>query len=223
MKCEDFETFGLDAERDSSVNELERAAARQHAGSCSRCASLQDSWQAGHLELRSLAADTQAVSAPPRVEMRLRQEFRMQKRTMKTERAAAIAIWVLATAAVLVGAVSWHNWNAMKREETAKRLVTPVDSNASRNVRAGNGTSNSSDLNADDRLVADSDGSGFTFLPGTFSADTEDAAIMQVRLQRSALGAMGLPVDQDTASDWVQVDLLVGNDGQPQAVRLPQQ
>ena len=37
---------------------------------------------------------------------------------------------------------------------------------------------------------------------------------------RGALGAFGLPVNEDLASDWIQVDLLVGDDGAPQAVRL---
>jgi hypothetical protein len=31
---------------------------------------------------------------------------------------------------------------------------------------------------------------------------------------------LGLPVNQDRAGEWIQVDLLVANDGLPQAVRL---
>jgi hypothetical protein len=42
-------------------------------------------------------------------------------------------------------------------------------------------------------------------------------------MRRSALGAFGLPVNEDLASEWIQVDLLVGNDGSPQAVRVPQE
>jgi len=59
-------------------------------------------------------------------------------------------------------------------------------------------------------------------LPGVLPADTDDTAILRVRLQRGALGALGLPVNEERASEWIQVDLLVGNDGLPQAVRLPQ-
>jgi len=71
-------------------------------------------------------------------------------------------------------------------------------------------------------LVADNELTGFTFLPGAFAADTDDAAILRVRMQRGALGALGLPVNEERASEWIQVDLLVGEDGLPQAVRLPQ-
>jgi hypothetical protein len=71
-------------------------------------------------------------------------------------------------------------------------------------------------------LVADNELSGFTLLPGAVPGDTDDAAILRVRLQRGALGALGLPVNEERAGEWIQVDLLVGDDGSPQAVRLPQ-
>lgn len=68
--------------------------------------------------------------------------------------------------------------------------------------------------------MADSESSDFTLLPGILPADTDDAAILRVRMQRGALGALGLPVNEDRANEWIQVDLLVGNDGLPEAVRL---
>ena len=71
-------------------------------------------------------------------------------------------------------------------------------------------------------LVADNELSGFTFLPGAFATDSDDAAILRVNMERGALGALGLPVNEERAGDWIQVDLLVGDDGLPQAVRLPQ-
>ena len=100
MTCEEFEIIGLDAERDASLSEVERVAARVHAGMCSRCASLQDSWQAAGVELRAFAEDTAMRQAPARVEMRLRQEFRTRHVTLKVRRAAVVAAWALAAAAV---------------------------------------------------------------------------------------------------------------------------
>src|SRR5260370_15113138 len=78
MNCEEFEAIGLDAERDAALSEEERVAAREHASTCSRCAALQDSWQAVGVELRTFAEGTATAQAPARVEMRLRQEFRTQ-------------------------------------------------------------------------------------------------------------------------------------------------
>jgi anti-sigma factor RsiW len=223
MKCEEFEAIGLDAERDSSLSPAERAGAREHAATCSRCAALQDSWEAAGMELRAFAEDTAMAQAPARVEMRLRQEFRTQHVSKRVRRAAVIAAWALATAAVLVGAVSWVNWRRNGANVVARQSKSSLGgaNPAANNV---NGVaSQRSDTADSETLVADNELSDFTLLPGSLPADTMDAAILRVRMQRSSLGALGLPVNEERASEWIQVDLLVGNDGLPQAVRLPEE
>jgi hypothetical protein len=225
MKCEEFEAIGLDAEGDALLSEAERAAAREHVNSCSRCAAFQDSWLAARTELRSLVEATSEQQAPARVEMRLRQEFRTQHHTVKARRAAVIAAWALAAAAVLVGAVSWINWR-MNQHPGAASHPGAQSNPANLTAGGGRGAKQSPDQNLDtnsETLLADNELSDFTLLPGVLPSDTDDAAIMRVRMQRSALGALGLPVSEENASDWIQVDLLVGNDGLPQAVRLPQE
>ena len=107
MTCNEFEELGLDAERDASLSDTQRAAAAAHAASCSRCAALRDSWEATRLELRSLAQATGTLAAPTRVEMRLRQQFRTQYHTPRARRMALAAARGLAAGAMLVGAVSW--------------------------------------------------------------------------------------------------------------------
>src|SRR6266852_9493408 len=111
MTCEEFEAVGLNAERDASRDEVQRAAAREHVSACPRCAALQDSWQAARVELRAFAVDTALAQAPARVEMRLRQEFRTQHVTLRAHRTAVAVGWALAAAAVLAGVVSWRNWH----------------------------------------------------------------------------------------------------------------
>jgi hypothetical protein len=69
-------------------------------------------------------------------------------------------------------------------------------------------------------LAADSDSGAFTRLPASMPSAYENQEILQVRMQRGALGRFGLPVAQDRAAEWVQVDFLIGEDGVPQAVRL---
>ena len=229
MKCEEFDAIGLDAERDASLNELERAAAREHASACSRCAALQDSWQAARVELRSFADSTAAAETPARVEMRLRQEFRTQHGTMKTRRVAVVAAWALAAAAVLAGAVSWSSWRKSQQEEAAKHLAAPAQNddaktNAANLQNAANGAQlRSANSDSAETLMADNELRNFTLLPGALPAEAGDAEIVRVRMQRGALGALGLPVNEERAGEWIQVDLLVGDDGLPQAVRLPQQ
>ncbi|HYL84713.1 MAG TPA: hypothetical protein VE263_10805 [Candidatus Angelobacter sp.] len=219
MKCEEFEAMGLDAGRDASLSEAERAAAAEHVNACPRCAALENSWQAARVELCALAEDTAEMQAPARVEMRLRQEFRTRHRTLKVRRTAVAAAWALAAAAVIVGAVSWVNWRGTGNV-AKKNSGTPAI--------AGNPGSNNSvaGVNQDDgslALVADNEAGDFTLLPGVLAADTDDSSILRVRMQRGALGAFGLPVNEDLANEWIQVDLLVGDDGEPQAVRLLQE
>ena len=233
MTCEEFETIGLDAERDASLNAAERAAADEHAGTCSRCAALQDSWQTAGVELRAFAEDTAMVQAPARVEMRLRQEFRTRHVTLKVRRTAVIAAWALAAAAVFVGALSWINWRKGGPEEAANQpkfapSVTNSAGNTANSVPnpvaplQGAAAVQQPDSSESETLMADNELSDFTMFPGTLPADTADAAILRVRMQRGSLGALGLPVNEERASEWIQVDLLVGNDGLPQAVQLPQ-
>ena len=235
MNCEEFELIGLDAERDSTLSEVERVAAREHANTCSRCAALQESWQAAGVDLRAFAEDTAMAQAPARVEMRLRQEFRTQHVTFKVRRAAVVAAWALAAAAVFAGVVTWRNWLhgrqevAMKHLSSAPAAKKPPESNSSAGtnhentaqVTNGMPPQNSAGAASSETLVADNELTGFTLLPGTLAMDADDAAILRVRMQRGALGALGLPVNEERANEWIQVDLLVGDDGLPQAVRLP--
>ena len=210
MKCEEFEEFGLDADRDTSLSELQRTSAVEHAGACPRCATLQDSWQRARAELRGFAEETAAAQTPARVEMRLRQEFRTQHRTYRLRLAAVAAAWALAAATIVAGAVSWKNWLTARRAETAKHLQVPLSGTA---LPASSG-------DADESLVANNELSDFTMLPGVLPAETEESEILRVRMQRGELGALGLPVNEERAGEWIQVDLLVGTDGLPQAVRL---
>ena len=235
MKCEEFDAIGLDAERDASLSELERAAAREHASACSRCAALQDSWHAARVELKGFADSTAAAETPARVEMRLRQEFRTQHGTIKTKRVAVIAAWALAAAVVLAAAVSWSSWRKSQQEEAARHLAAPKNSvlaptqndgtksGANLQNTANGAQPDSANSDSAETLMADNELRSFTLLPGALPAEADDAEIVRVRMQRGVLGALGLPVNEERAGEWIQVDLLVGDDGLPQAVRLPQQ
>ncbi len=235
MTCEEFEAIGLDAERDASASASARAAAQEHLSACPRCAALENSWRAARLELRAFAEDTAAAQVPARVEMRLRQEFRTRYRTHKARRAAVVAAWALAAAAVFAGAVSWKNWRKGQQQDVSNHLRAP-QSVASQPVNNGGAKTNeataaqttttqkgsAAEPRAGETLLAENDAGEFTLLPGVLPAETDDAAILRVRMQRGALGALGLPVNEERAGEWIQVDLLVGDDGWPQAVRLPQ-
>jgi anti-sigma factor RsiW len=223
MNCEEFEAIGLDAERDASLSELERAAAREHASTCPRCAALQDSWQATGTELRSFAEESIPAQAPARVEMRLRQEFRTQHHTLKMRRRAVVAAWALTAAAVLVGAISWTDWRKNEQNEAARHgIAVPGAAPQNSSTASANGSRAENDF-AENLYasIPSEDGAGdFTPLPGIVGSETDESAILRVRMQRGTLVALGFPVNEELAAEWIQVDLLVGDDGLPQAVRL---
>ncbi|HKT46013.1 MAG TPA: hypothetical protein VJP87_00680 [Candidatus Acidoferrales bacterium] len=211
MKCEEFELIGMDAGSDTTLTPEQRQAAAEHVWSCERCAALRESWAAASAELGEFAAGTQVARTPDRVEMRVLREYRTRRQTMRMRRMAVVAGWALAGAAVLLGAISWYNWKFATRT-TPEATGSNVAANASASSANGGGS---------ETLLAVNDAS-FTPLPGALSTEGEDTSVVRVRMPRSALGGLGLPVNEENASEWIQVDLLVTDDGQPQAVRLTQ-
>lgn len=217
MNCEEAEALALDLDRNGAVQPEERAAALSHVSHCSRCAALQESWEAAREDLRALGAETQDSQAPDRVRMRLMLEFRARHHKDQAKRLGFGIAWVLAGAAVAVLAVGV--WNAERRRSV---------NNTQQDVSAMNGSgtvANGAAQNQDTRNLAaelsnGEDAADFTPLPGALPGDTDDDAIVRVRMQRSSLSALGFPVNEQRAAEWIQVDLLVGNDGLPQAVRL---
>jgi hypothetical protein len=235
MNCEQFESIGLDLDRESAhgVDVIEHAAAVEHANTCARCAALQESWREAQVELQALRDMTSNVGAPLRVEMRLRQEFFARNRAQKVRRFALASAWVLASAAMLLVGMSWWNWH-ISSENIVLQGATSGKSDANTSASANTGATSAANANAtvidnyptepanESTLVAANDAEDFTLLPGSMAQEIGDASVVRVRMQRGALGDLGLPVNEDRANEWIQVDLFVGQDGQPQAVRLPQ-
>jgi hypothetical protein len=119
-----------------------------------------------------------------------------------------------------VGAIGWVNWRQEKNVPVAKTngYSQPADSRSSGNSPKVQPAG----PELGEVLVAANDTSDFTLLPASMPGFLGDATVVRVQMQRGALGALGLTVNEEHAGDWIQVDLLLGDDGQPQAVRLPQ-
>jgi predicted anti-sigma-YlaC factor YlaD len=219
MTCEEFAMAGLDLGSVSGDSALEQAA-REHLRNCPHCAALHENWQTLRADLQSISGETSQTEAPPRVEMRLRQDFRTKHRTMKTRRAAVIAAWSLAAAAALVAAVSLVTWRS-SRDPGIARNGSPSSVSSRTNPGQNSRDVTASGVELGDVLVASNNSGDFTLLPGSIPSAMDDATVVHVEMQRAALGALGLTVNEEHADDWIQVDLLVGEDGLPQAVRLP--
>jgi hypothetical protein len=212
MDCEEFELRGLDLDR-ADADPQEAAAAAKHAEICGRCSAMLESWREVKCDLRLLRESTRLDSAPARVEMRLKQELRTRRETRVPRGAVVVASWALAAAAVLIASVGWL--------QTHRRVGQPVVSSSNAGMTS-NTLQKTSNGDGAQMLLADYDSASFTQLPGSLPSASGDESILEVRMQRGALERFGLPVDPDRASEFVDVDFLVGEDGQPQAVRLHQ-
>jgi hypothetical protein len=208
MNCEEFELRGLDLDR-ADADPEEAAEAKRHAEVCTHCSAMLESWREVKGDLQLLREATAIRSAPARVEMRLKQELRTRREARVPLSKAVIATWALAAAAVLAAGLGWKQWRDGKTQPSQTVSVRSVS-------KPGASTGDSA------MLLADSDTGAFTRLPGSMPSPYENRSILQVRMQRGALGRFGLPVAQDRAAEWVQVDFLIGEDGLPQAVRLHQ-
>jgi hypothetical protein len=216
MTCEEFANAGLDLDS-SQADELQQKAAREHLRECSRCAALQENWLTLREDLRRLGAETADAKAPARLEMHLRREFVAKHQTVKDHRSRVMWGWGLAAAATLLFAITGANW--YRHNEVG---VSKAQPNARITPGASRGTAAAAGSDLGEVLVASNDSGDFTLLPDSMPLAPEDATVVRVQMQRAALGELGLTVNEEHAGDWIQVDLLVGDDGLPQAVRLPQ-
>jgi len=225
MNCEEFEILGLNAQRDGSVNEDGRQRALQHSRVCGRCAALGASWAAAQAELSALAESSRLLRVPARVEMRVLQQFRLKHQPRQERKFLRLATWALAAAAVIVctlGIWDWHKWRegSLGANNTAAR---DASGNAVSRSLTGSLEADANPVSDDSEiLIAGNEGNDFTQLPGSSLQEVEDGAIVRVGMERASLAAFGLPVNEDEASDWIQVDLLVASDGSALAVRLPE-
>lgn len=222
MTCEEFATAGLDLGSAGVDTQLQKAA-REHLRECPHCAVLHENWLALREDLRVLGAETLDAGAPSRVEMRLRQEFRTKHKTVKRQRAPVILGWSLAAVAALIFTITWVNWRVHRGGNVASTPSNTVHTAALQTnpASASQGSVTPGSAFGDVLLASNSSGT-FTLLPDSMPPAPEDATVVHVQMQRAALGALGLTVNEEHAGDWIQVDLLVGDDGLPQAVRLPQ-
>ena len=213
MTCEEFALACLEV-RSASDDDTLRRAVLEHVRQCPHCAVLQVNLQGLQDDLRYLGLETKDAESPTRVQMRVMQEFRTRHRTEKSRRFVWVGAWGLAAAAVLAAVVSWTSWR--HHNIGSPTQVAKVDASRPTNSAAADG------LVVGDALVASSSSGDFTLLPGSTPSPMEDATVVRVQMQRGALGALGFTVNEEQASDLIQVDLLVGDDGLPQAVRLPE-
>jgi len=214
MDCPQFEEALADLDRPGTQGAVLREIALAHAESCSHCASLLTESESLDFSLHSLAAHTASRTAPARVETALLQQFRKEK-GLAARRKLQWQLSILGAAAVLVLAfgISLHR-RIFRFPGTASDGGTFVQPSVSSQSAAGNitpyGFANDTE-----------DATAFTPLPYADDPSALDGgAVVRVELSASALASLGFPVTDMSDTSRISADLVVSDDGTPQAIRL---
>jgi hypothetical protein len=222
MDCAQFEELSHDLDRPGTQGMALREGALVHAESCSRCAQLMTQAESLNFSLRSLARREASAQAPLRVETALLEEFRRAKAGTSRRRTG---LWLAALG--LASAVLLALGLSVRKEPAPDRKSLPaidVGANASSSTAVSapemapeRRQKKSSLSEEDDAEYA----TPYVSLPYTGDPETlEGGAVVRVVLSRSALASLGFPVTDVGAPERIPADIVLSEDGAPQAIRL---
>ena len=183
--------------------------AHSHAEECEACARRMAQQKALVAGLRAAAVEWRANEAPERVEHGLVAAFRSQQRRQEKRGRGIwlpVLTWASAAAVLVVLAVLTIRGN---------KPVPP------RHAAPGAVQWASAVAPADWMAEEDSNSGEFIPLPNAEQVgENEDVNVVRVEVPRSAMLAVGLPVNPDQASELVEADVMLGSDGLARAVRF---
>jgi hypothetical protein len=219
MGCAEFEEILADLDRPGTRGSTLRESALAHAESCERCAALMTRTESLEFALQAIATESAGAGAPRKVEAALMQEFRRRKGKVSGRgmrwRLGAIG----AAAAVLLAAGSGIS---LRHNRTAHRDAGPVSVTETPAQKATTAERESQ--------AAESEGSNteyateFVALPyADDPATLEGGTVVRVVLSRTALASLGVPVADVGAGEQIPADIVLSEDGAPQAIRLVSQ
>jgi len=216
MNCSEFKEVLHDLDRPGTEGFLARDVAFLHAESCDRCTQLLTHSESLDFALRTLAQRDARQAIAPGIEQRLLEEFR-QRTAATPHRAVRWQIAALGTAAafLLVLGLALHSWTA--RDRSGRNEAEAVTSN-----RLSQSSSTAAEDAAEENQTGDFEAAtAFVSLPyADDSMVSEGGTVVRVVLSRAALASLGLPVTDVGAPDRIPADIIVSEDGAPQAIRL---
>jgi len=210
MNCQEFwNSMPLLADAEALAN-------HEHLAQCPACVARLRSQLALKKGLRAVAVQMSRVQAPPQVEARLLAAFRahtgMAAGYPQSVRAGArwIPIFTWATAAAALFAIAVFLIGGSQPDSASPAVSRGVELAAAW-MPAAIETEGAS-------LVAES---GFIPLPNAAQiGQNEDVNLVRVEVPRSAMIALGYDVKPGQASESVEADVMLGNDGLARAVRF---
>lgn len=223
MNCSEFEAALDDLDRAGMPAMMLREAALEHAEMCGRCAQRMNDTEALDFAFHQIAVQDGNLTAPPHLEAALLHEFRAQRvgqsRTKGNWRMAALAT---AAAVLLVLGFSLRHLslNGSGRNLFGHQGQPALNDNAQARNDGANSTSATTEV-AENVSTDPEDATGFVSLPyATDPGTLQDGTVVRVELTRAALASMGMPVADAGSLDRIPADIILSEDGAPQAIRL---
>jgi predicted anti-sigma-YlaC factor YlaD len=231
MDCAQFRELLHELGRPESEGAMPCEQALAHAETCSACETLLTEVESLDFSLREIVEETSELQAPPRLETLLLQEFRREKSAATSRRVrwqlAAIGV---AAAIFLALGLTLHRQQPVTPGGTASTGLastqTPNEQPATKtsdgNAQAGESTAQTAANAAQAAGSAESEyATAYMPLPYAYDpSELEGGAVVRVMLPRAALASYGLPVEGMGVTDQVTADMVVSQDGTPQAIRL---
>jgi hypothetical protein len=216
MNCMEFRNLIHDLAREDVLDNSTLSDALTHAESCRVCdAQLQEAERLT-ADLRQLATRDKSKEAAPYVEEALLDAFR--QRRIPASRLTKVSAWIAISAAGLAAAMlltlvlTRHPILPFAPSPTGPEAA-PRESNTKASPRA---VSAEYDVQGETEDAADA----FVPLSPTFDPSwLEDSAVVRVSLSDAALENLGLGPNE-LGDGEVIADLVVRNDGTPEAIRL---
>jgi hypothetical protein len=170
--------------------------------------------------LRALAGRATDWQAPSRVGTALMAEYR-RERAAAYRRRMRWQIAALATAAAFLLVLGF----SLRHRAPAGNIAPTTDTSASSPSRSIAAPEVLADLQQGQPVEIDLNDSEYAadFVPLPYADDptaADGGAVVRVVLSRSALASLGLPVANLGAKDRIPADIVLSEDGSPQAIRL---
>jgi len=232
MDCTQFKEIYHELDRPGTSGYRFRERALSHAEACPRCGALLTEGEALDFALRNLAESSARWEASPRIEANLLRELQQAKLAGSRQRIRKqFAILGAAAAVLLALGIGVHqritSGARTNSVDAANETGSPTTETATEAVAGGSTTPGESTSAASASAnQADENEYAEEFVPVPYADDPaalEGGAIVRVTLPRSALASFGLPITESEGTDRVSADLIVSQDGTPQAIRLVSQ
>lgn len=211
MRCMEFEEIVHDLDRPGTHAMALREKALAHAEACARCARLLTETESLDQALHAIATQEGDQQAPLWVESALLREFRYAKVTAGSPNLGRhVAALGVAAAVLLAAGISLHRFApGAKGNGSGQNMQANVSAPATASQSAQSAAESASD---------------FIALPYADDPDgSEGGTVVRVELSGPALASLGMPVSLAGSSGSISADLLVSDDGTPQAIRLVSQ